>query len=64
MANIQQAAKWLREGKRVRRPDWFDGFYLIVGADGCVQTAYENPFEDLEVEDLLAEDWEEHTWVN
>ncbi len=27
MANIIQAAKWLREGKKVRESDWASGIY-------------------------------------
>lgn len=62
MADIKQAAKWMQEGKRVKRPAWIpDGikcedplenqFSSIVWAD-------DGMLVDMSPKDLLAEDWE------
>lgn len=56
MADIQQAALWIREGMDVRRPDrgwWLTAWYPqkeswdIAGDD-----------HELNCDDLLADDWE------
>lgn len=59
MADIQQAAKWLMEGKRVRRPDWpyndksdaiyrREHSYELLGRVGSMCW----------LNNLLADDWE------
>jgi hypothetical protein len=61
MASIQQAAKWMQQGKRVRRSAWDKGEFIvrkyssddegdISGADGFSVT--------LLLGSLLAKDWE------
>lgn len=66
MADIKQAAKWMQEGKQVRRPDC-DGTISCGEAQGPNRfiAVFENgkrsrdfrlvPFN---CEDLLADDWE------
>lgn len=64
MADIKQAAKWIREGKLVRRPIWDDGLVWKSDNYGAVSLealninvdAYQSDL--LEVDDLLADDWE------
>ena len=68
MANIQQAAKWMQQGKHVRRP-WLAS-HISLGAlrsemfphwiavfDGGTR-ARDNRMAAFDVNDLLAEDWE------
>lgn len=57
MADIKQAAKWMMEGKRVRRKSWKNEFsYVSAKKNGCTINEYQavNRFD---VEDLLADDW-------
>ena len=63
MADIKQAAKWLKEGKRVRRPDFGQGY--SQGIDSCGYLRPYNPQgkivnnkRSLDPDDLLADDWE------
>jgi len=65
MADIKQAAKWMQEGERVRRPFLASGISIGFRGRGTWIRVYENgqlaadarvaPFD---VEELLAEDWE------
>ena len=56
MADIKQAAKWMDEGKRVKRREWKavyeaqDAIYMPVKWD-----QHDAPFS---IQDLLADDWE------
>jgi hypothetical protein len=56
MADIKQAAKWMGEGKKVRRSIWNDGEtcesknFRIVDQDGAPTKFWK--------QELLAEDWE------
>ena len=64
MADIQQAAKWMQEGKHVRRAGWYEG--IVMRRDlGDVVIFYrqETALERAKVlpmlaEHLLADDWE------
>jgi hypothetical protein len=61
MANIQQAAKWMQEGKKVTRPAAFD-CYIGLKWNGLL-IAYDDEGTDfgsdvISADDLLAEDWE------
>jgi hypothetical protein len=65
MADIKQAAVWMQEGKRVRCQYWPDKkFYLHQDEDGFVAGAGgygnmpSNPYEEMEVSDILSDDWE------
>ena len=62
MADIKQAAKWMQEGKRVRRPNYMDkGSYFFAGSDFIhyFSASLGREIEDaLENKDLLADDWE------
>jgi hypothetical protein len=49
MADIKQAAKWLGEGKTVTRDAW--------GSSRGIWTTYGILGVELEIEDMLAEDW-------
>ena len=62
MADIKQAAKWMEEGRLVKRPGWFKNFSYkaddapypnVVCSDGSDMDE-----EGLQLRDLLAEDWE------
>jgi hypothetical protein len=72
MADIKQAAKWMQEGKLVRRsvyrPEWRHGFdephvspffaqYLHSDDKGRIFSENDNPI-CLLIDALLAEDWE------
>ncbi|KKL76480.1 hypothetical protein LCGC14_2044490, partial [marine sediment metagenome] len=65
MANFNQAIKWMKEGKKVRRPDFFKGDYSYV-YEGVVMDNKDNLA--LTIEQLEATDWEiyceEHEWIN
>ncbi len=57
MANIEQAIKWLREGKRVCRPTWDTYSYWETGKDevinfGDTRTAH------IHLKQLEADDWQ------
>ncbi len=56
MANIQQAAKWMQEGEKVRRPQWHGS--LCCYAQGHRILYSDREFYEMYVMDLLAEDWE------
>ena len=65
VADIKQAAKWMKEGEKVRRPSFMEGFaYLAVerlkGVSGNQITTTDNniDLEPLMLTDLLADDWE------
>lgn len=58
MADVIQAAKWIREGKVVKRPHW-----LYAGRWDGVRESESKPGElmgriTMSLEDLLADDWE------
>jgi len=56
MADIKQAARWMKEGMSVKRPDnEDDGVY--AASVGFVERNEENRAW-LTVDDLLADDWE------
>ena len=65
MADIKQAAKWLREGKSVVRPKSIDdGVYSATDLGSFVERNNEDRAM-LQVADLLANDWaiyEEENW--
>ena len=60
MANIQQAAKWMQEGNRVRRPGWYDDIFMRCDSGGIVRCFAEKSERVLPVltDHLLADDWE------
>ena len=63
MADIKKAAKWLQEGKQVRRPtcDQKSFFYTNEGCDFIHYSSTLlgiNISDALETSDLLADDWE------
>ena len=64
MADIKQAAKWMREGKTVRRPHFFGDFaYLAHKMRGLkinqiTTTDSDIADEPFSLEDRLADDWE------
>lgn len=64
MASIQQAAKWMKEGKKVRRPSFQDKEYFWANDFSFIKYETGEWVDMLEIEDLLAEDWEILTWVN
>lgn len=63
MADIQQAAKWMNEGKRVRRKGWFvyvKHLRKTNSSIGWYAPGKRGRFRDwmLSTYDLLATDWE------
>lgn len=58
MANIQQAAKWMQEGKRVRREEWQGGASLMLDAGGFVVWTRTGTEFLVQLHNLLATDWE------
>lgn len=53
MADIKQAAKWMKEGKKVRRADTD----FVWDAD-TEFVSDQNGDECMHIDDLLADDWE------
>jgi hypothetical protein len=58
MADIKQAAKWMQEGKKVRRSVW--GILSIDAPYGTIRNSrvLRNDNFSLNLEDVLADDWE------
>ena len=56
MADIKQAAKWMDEGKRVRRPDWFGNLSCYTQGKRIIYSNKER--YEMYIPDLLADDWE------
>jgi hypothetical protein len=63
MADIKQAAKWMQEGKPVRRELMRHGGWFEIGEDGFIHWVTKGA-DDIELSDmidapdLLADDWE------
>lgn len=62
MADIKQAAKWLKEGKKVRRSFYVPDCWIEYD---CLQNTWLHYIPDgimpgmlLQMDDLLADDWE------
>ena len=63
MADIKQAAKWMQEGKRVKRISFPRMYPWEIDGDSnlsAIQSVMEDGYADslLTTDDLLAEDWE------
>ena len=63
MADIKQAAKWISEGRRVTRKGWACPSILRLRLKSRAGIVWEQPnrntrMADLDVNDLLADDWE------
>jgi len=62
MADIKQAAKWMQEGKAVRRPYFVPGktlfgpYGVVYGVHGTAPK--DNEWAEFHTQDLLANDWE------
>lgn len=56
--NIIEAARAMREGKRVRRKSDDDGAFLRLHEDGESAMNQLDRRESLRIDDLLADDWE------
>ncbi len=59
MADIKQAAKWMKEGKRVKRADWRAEFGTI-STQGLIYWLNDDskPKGYFSTTDLLADDWQ------
>ena len=59
MADIKQAAEWMREGKKVRRSPWVPESVFCMMEDEGLQWLYGKEALPLRVtmEELLADDW-------
>jgi hypothetical protein len=65
MADIKQAAKWMKDGEAVRRSQFFEGFAYQAARElseisDVIETndRYDLTDEPFSISDLLAEDWE------
>jgi hypothetical protein len=60
MADVKQAAEWMRGGKKVRRKSWPNRtFFLYQEKDHFVTDSTSNrPYDEFDVDDILADDWE------
>jgi hypothetical protein len=60
MSNIIQAAKWMLDGKRVRRADWGKSSvtFNMGDLDECYVLDDLGATAQISAEELLAEDWE------
>ena len=56
MADIKQAAKWMQEGEKVRRPVWYGKLCCYVEGHRILYSDKE--IYDMYIKDLLADDWE------
>jgi hypothetical protein len=57
MADIRQAAKWMDEGKMVKRPD-DENYRYYKDCFSCLAEPGINFNVVISIEDLLARDWE------
>jgi hypothetical protein len=64
MSDIQQAAKWMQEGKKVRRALWAPSYFIRSTRAGFFHDDQGVMLTWLMVEDLLADDWEIFEWIN
>ena len=63
MADVKQAAKWMQEGKKLRRPEWYEGIIMFRQNWAVVCLQQETEFErekvlPILIDHLLADDWE------
>ena len=58
MADINQAAQWLSEGKRVRRSSLKTWVVFASAGRGAIQPTDRTLSDHFTVEDLLASDWQ------
>jgi hypothetical protein len=57
MANFEQAIKWLREGKKIKRPEWKEGSYWTLGIDETVMWN-KDIIAHIHLNQIEAKDWE------
>ena len=55
MATFKQAIKWLKEGKKVRRKEWFE-FHMVIGDEEEIVWDNKNPV-NFYIGDFEAKDW-------
>ncbi len=64
MADIKQAAKWMLQGRKVRRPKFFGDFaycaQTITPRHKVVRASNQSSMDEegFLIDDLLADDWE------
>jgi len=57
MANFEQAMKWLREGKGVKRTNWrIDGDVHLILKDGSVFDCYGKEYR-FDYDDIIVKNW-------
>ena len=64
MADAIQAAKWMTEGKKVRRENWAPEHFIRETPAGFFRDDRRRPTDWLMAEDLLAEDWGIFEYIN
>jgi len=57
MAKFQEAIRWLRQGKKVRRKDWNEGDYVFLNRDVIINN-HKKLVRFCNVVGLSAKDWE------
>ena len=60
MADFKQAIEWLKEGKKVRRKDWFKNSYYFLDKGGVVCLMTLDGIRNIHfiLEEFDAKDWE------
>lgn len=56
-SNFNQAIKWLKEGKKVRRPSWKEDSYWKLGEDESIQWVT-GQAAHIHLNQINADDWE------
>ena len=66
MADFKQAIKWMKEGKKIRRPNYYEDDYSYLHNGNVMMDNKENLA--ITLEQFEATDWEiyceEHEWIN
>lgn len=57
MATFSQAIRWLKEGKKVRRPSWEEKSYWVLGPNEVITWMHENDAR-VHLNQIKAKDWE------
>ena len=61
MANLEKAIQWLREGKRICRPDWDSYSYWELGPNEIIKFG-DMTVAEVHLKQLEADDWK--LWKN
>lgn len=57
MATFQEAIKWLKEGKGIKRTNWrIDGEVHLILKEGCVFDCYGKEYR-FDYDDIMVKNW-------